>query len=76
MGTISILLWDQLVRLLQWILRTVDSLFSIRVSWDVFLGLLVQILRRVVFTLSVFLSLDTFYAKSAGASFLVRGFVL
>ena len=44
MGTISILLLDQLVRLLHWILRTVDSLFAKRVSWDVFLGLLIQIL--------------------------------
>ena len=44
MGTISILLLDQLFRLLHWTLRTVDSLFAIRVCWDVFLGLLIQIL--------------------------------
>ena len=54
MGTISIDLFDQLVRLFHWILRTVDSLFAILVCWDVFLVLLVQILRGVVFTSSVF----------------------
>ena len=43
--TISIRFSGQLVRLLRWILRTVESLFAVFVRWDGFLALLLQILR-------------------------------